>query len=180
MRCRFITLCQSCRVVGARVAVVMNCASNTATVTTLPPCSPAPLSATNRWSAAVALGLLRRKVRESPRVSRVTASGSEVVWRRHTPGERSVSVPVRGFVIVHDDLESHPNRARTEAGQATRAWRCASGDGPSRRASHQIAPRTMPQQHGNGLRKGALNRAFTRERTTGIEPAYSAWVALRG
>ena len=102
-------LAQSCRVVGDNVAVDMNDSSMTATVTVLPPCRPAPLSATKRCNSAVASGLLPRNVRDSRRVLPVTASGSDVVWSRHTPGERSVMEPVRGFTPTRSE-ESHPNR----------------------------------------------------------------------
>jgi hypothetical protein len=89
----------------------MNVSSRLETVTVLPPCRPAPLSATKRCSSAVASGLVPRNVRESRRVAPVTASGSDVVCSRHTPGDRSVIEPVLGFTTHHAD-DSHPNRAR--------------------------------------------------------------------
>jgi hypothetical protein len=112
IRWRWITLTQSWRVVGDRVAVFMNVSSNVATVTLQPPWSPAPLSVTNRCNAMVASVLVPRKVRESRRVSPVIASGSDVVCRRHRPGDRSVKVPVRGFTTEHSVWESHQNRTK--------------------------------------------------------------------
>lgn len=66
-------------------------------------------SATKRCNSAVASGFVPRNVRDNRRGLPVTASGSDVVCNRHTPGDRSVIEPVLGFT-THRSEESHPNR----------------------------------------------------------------------
>jgi hypothetical protein len=130
----------------------MNCSSNTATVTSLPPWSPAAASTTRHCNARFAADFGPRNVRDSRRVRPVTASGSDVTRRRHTPGDRSGMVLVRGFDIPHDDHESHPNRTDRARLKSPRTQAIRAGAGANR-------PENRTELHQERASAGAAERA---------------------
>jgi len=156
----------------------MNCSRRTT------PGLQAPHSVTSRWSAEVASDFDPRNARVIRRVSPVTASGSEVAWRRQTPEDRSVSVPVRGFVIIHDDRQSHPNRTTVDVdtlkqrlGKLHQVDRLQRRIAPDRTRIRAIGRAANPQER--TVEVGSRVGADEGNRTPVLSLGSEAWLKFR-
>ena len=154
-----MTLSQSWRVVGARVAVAMNASSRLATVQLAPPWSPAPVSTTRRCSASRASLRVPAIVRDSRRWVPVVGVG--IARRLQAPSSRSALVHRSCGCSGHARPSARPGRDVTESRPVPRHHRSLTGHRAGWRQD-RIAPVCAP---GIGTQDGPVSR-WERSRTS--------------